>query len=342
MGIFSKFIDSYEIKDGVCTVALNKRGKLDRERVKKIFDIQEVKECKEIVVKIGDKVRYIGERAFEKCTSLKTIEIPATVTKIGRLAFYNCISLSRIEVEKQNTAYRSINGDLYSKDGTILLQYAVGKDEKSFTVPKCVTNIGGNAFSSNTSLNRITIPDSVTSINYYAFNGCENLVSIDVDENNEEYQSVDGVLYTKDGKYLVRYPEGKNEATFVVPEGIEKICSCAFHFCKNLESIGIPEGATEIFDWVFFRCTNLTSITLPESLWKVGSGTFECCTALESIVLPAYIKTMGEDVFAGCTNLKIYSKDVFEPDEWVDWNPEKCPVVWSYEPKEHVGKRTND
>ena len=114
------------------------------------------------------------------CYSLKTITIGDSVTSIGEWAFEECISLTSITVDENNEHYKSIDGNLYSKDGTTLIQYAIGKEATSFKIPDTVTSIGFTAFEACTSLASVIIPDSVISIGDRAFAYCTSLASVTI------------------------------------------------------------------------------------------------------------------------------------------------------------------
>ena len=95
------------------------------------------------------------------------------ITSIGNEAFYRCNNLTSIVVEEEGNAnYKSTNGILYSKDGTTLIQYPIGKKDTSFTIPDSVTTIGDYAFYNCESLTSVVIPDSVTTIGSFAFFDC--------------------------------------------------------------------------------------------------------------------------------------------------------------------------
>ena len=126
----------------------------------------------------GYPVTLIGNGAFQDCTSLTSITIPSSVTSIGSYAFSGCTSLESIIVDENNTAYKLIDGVLYSKDGTTLVCYPAGKKDTSFTIPSSVTSIGRDAFYGCTSLTSVTIPESVTSIGSFAFYNCTSLESV--------------------------------------------------------------------------------------------------------------------------------------------------------------------
>ena len=126
----------------------------------------------------GTQVTSIGEAAFSNCNNLASIIIPDSVTSIGTSVFYGCSSLTNIVVNSENKKFMSINGNVYSKDGTNLIQYAVGKTNTSFLIPDEVTIIGNFAFEDCNNLTSIIIPNSVTSIGWSAFESCDSLTSI--------------------------------------------------------------------------------------------------------------------------------------------------------------------
>ena len=139
---------------------------------------------------IPDSVTTIEYRAFEYCDNLTSVIIPDSVTTIERYAFYSCDSLTSIEVAEDNTAYKDIDGNLYSKDGTTLIQYAIGKTATSFTIPDSVTTIGSSAFLDCDNLTNIVIPDSVTAIGSYAFYYCTSLQDIQFTGTVEEWNAI--------------------------------------------------------------------------------------------------------------------------------------------------------
>ena len=136
-------------------------------------------DCKSLAsVVIPDSVTSIGGSAFRCCTKLTSIEIPNSVTSIGDWAFSDCTSLTNIEVNENNGFYKSIDGNLYTKDSKILIQYALGKNNTNFKIPNSVTSIGNCAFWCCKNLTSIEIPKSVTSIGRYAFAYCGSLTSV--------------------------------------------------------------------------------------------------------------------------------------------------------------------
>ena len=138
-------------------------------------------------VTIGNSVTTLGERAFYSCTGLTSITIPASVTSISPGTFSCCSALEAFQVEEGNTKYSSIDGVLFDRAGTTLIQYPAGKSQDSYVIPNGVTSIGIIAFSNDNAnssttntvkLTKVTIPGSITSIGTNAFTGCKLLTTI--------------------------------------------------------------------------------------------------------------------------------------------------------------------
>ena len=211
--------------------------------------------------KILDGVTEICTSAFNGCSSLTSITIPDSVTEIGVSAFSGCSSLTGI------------------------------------TIPDSVTRIDMSTFRGCSSFTSITIPDNVTYIDIWAFNGCTGLTAIDVKAGNNNYTSVNGVLFNKDKTELICYPAGKTDKSYNIPSCVTNVGGWAFDGCTSLTSITIPDSVTEI-DWSAFEgCTSFTSITIPDSVTEIGWSAFEGCTSLKSITIPSSVTSIGKNAF---------------------------------------------
>lgn len=237
---------------------------------------------------IPDSVMKIGLGAFMSNTSLKYISLSSSIEEINQSMFAYCTALSQIEIPN---GVRTIGYGAFQ-----------GCDSLSnVTIRNKVVNIYSSAFSNCKNLTEISIPASVKTIANYAFGNCENLLTIKVEEGNTNYKSVDGNLYSKDGKKLIQYAIGKKETTFTVPNGVEVVGDSAFSSAKLLEIV-LPEGLLTLESGAF-SYSSLETIVLPSSLITIKSWAFSN-TNLTSIVIPKNVTTLENQAFSYCKKLK--------------------------------------
>lgn len=204
-------------------------------------------------VELGANVVAIESGAFMNCSGLKVMSITAPVNTISFGAFAGCTRLTRIAVSDLNTCFTNDNGDgiLYeinSDDEYVLVAYPAGRSDETVTVSTFVGEIRSYAFDGASRLKVINIErdNAFGTIGTYAFNGCSALEAVNV--NNDAYVSVDGVLYTADGKTLVLYPQNKAGDTFTVPDTVTKIARRAFRGNNNLVEIVIGANVSTLGD----------------------------------------------------------------------------------------------
>ena len=150
------------------------------------------------------------------------------------------------------------------------------------------------------------------------FRSCENLTSITADPENEYYQSIDGNLYSKDGKTLIQYAIGKEATSFTIPDSVTTIGEDAFNDCDGLTSVSIGDSVTTIGDFAFVDCDGLTSVTIPDSVTTIGEDAFYECSNLTSVSIGNSVTTIGEYAFYDCDDL---TSVTFANTEgwWVSW-----------------------
>jgi hypothetical protein len=273
---------------------------------------------------IPGSVSNIGVAAFEQCYSLASVTIPGSVIHIGDDAFNDCTSLTAITVDATNSFYSSVEGVLFDKNQSTLIEYPGGL-AGGYTIPDSVSKIGVAAFDQCHRLTSVTIPGSVTGIGDDAFNDCTTLTAMTVDATNSFYSSVDGVLFDKNQTTLIEYPGGL-AGNYTIPGSVTRIGEDAFQNCNGLTSITIPGsvsnigagafgscyslanltitmGVTSIESNAFEQCYSLASVTIPGSVTNIGDGAFNYCLSLTSVTIPDSVASIGEEAFEYCSSL---------------------------------------
>lgn len=216
-------------------------------------------------INLPDSITSIGESAFAQCTGIKEIHIPASLTEIKNYSFMGCMSIKSIEIPEGVTSIgMSAFDSCVSLANVKFPQSLKNIGSTAFTMcsalaeinlPDSVTHIGDYAFSDCTSVERVSISQYVEKIGAGPFYGCEKLVSIDVDENNPNYKSIDGNLYSKDEKTFIQYAMGKENVPFYIPDTVTIIGDSAFRGCRSLKNVIIPASVENVQAFAFFACS---------------------------------------------------------------------------------------
>lgn len=179
-----------------------------------------------------------------------------------------------------------------------------------------VKQIGSYAFGKNTTLTSVSIPETVTELEYSAFTGCTSLTAVTIPSgltsagslSNGAFSGCSALTTVQFGSGLASIPEalfeGTGLKTVTLPESVTSIGSWAFANCAKLEQVSFPANLTSIGLSAFENCTALTAVTLPKRLTELGSAVFENCSALKSVWIPKSLTDNGlGDGFKGCTAL---------------------------------------
>ncbi len=151
---------------------------------------------------------------------------------------------------------------------------------KSIILPATITSIEGQVFWSSKYLTSINIPSSVTNIDNHSFSEC--LALINVDSNNQNYSSIDGVLFNKNQTTILHYPNSRM-GNYTIPSSVTSIGFLAFYKCSGLTSVTIPSSVTTIDFFAFAKCSGITNIFIPSSVTSIGIEAFDGCSALINV-----------------------------------------------------------
>jgi hypothetical protein len=273
-------------------------------------------------ITIGKNVTSLGNLAFDGCINLTSVTIPNSVASIGFEALADCISLTAITVGALNSVYSSVDGVVFNKSQTTLVQCPGGK-AGSYTISNSVTTIRDGAFSGCRGLTNVTIPDSVTSIGNDAFIGATRLASVTI-----------GNSVTNIGLEAFRYCSLTN---VTIPDSVTSIGVSAFMYCPYLTSVTIGKSVSSIGGFAFYG-SGLTSVTIPDRVTSIGNNAFAWCDSLTNVAIPGSVTNIGQQAFSDCFiltgvyfhgNAPIADSSVFSVDN-------SYPPVYSTDPNATV------
>ncbi len=298
------------------------------------------KDCNSLMkVTIGSGVKSIEYGAFDGCGSLKDITIPIGVTSIDGSVFFGCVGLTEITIPNSVESIRyNVFGDcsslssivvsegngVYHSDGNCLIDTknkTIIAGCKNSVIPDdgSVTSIEAWAFRGCNGLTSINLPDSVESIGEYAFKNCSNLIDINLSSNLKSIGNC-------------AFEDCENLKNINLPNGIISIGICAFGGCNNLLSVMIPDSIVSIDSYVFSNCDKLvynekgnlkylgnsgnpylclmdttskliTNATIDDKCKVIAGDVFYNCSSLRSVTIGSGVKSIGYGAFYGCSSL---------------------------------------
>ena len=237
---------------------------------------------------IPNSVLTIQQEAFFFCENLASVTIPNQLTVIEKMVFSHCTALTSVNIPNSVT----VLGDAcFSYSGltsvtipesvtTINLQvFDMCKELVTVSIPNSVTKIGDNVFYGDTKLKTITIPDSATEIGENIFGGCTSLTK---------------PMYN--AHVFIYMPRSYNAYNYSIQDGINRIASYAFNYCKNVSVVNIPNSVTIIGERAF-SVSDVTTVNMSENLVTIGLEAFSNCSYLNSITIPNTVTSIGGGAF---------------------------------------------
>lgn len=212
-------------------------------------------------------VTSIGIYAFWYCTSLRSVEIPSSLTKIEESAFYGSKNLDKAEFASIGHLCSIDFSDFSSNPLSYANHlYIDGEEIFDVVIPDNVTKLS-STFSGCSYLTSVVMPSGLSNIGDYSFYECSSLTSIEI------------------------------------PGSVNSIGDAAFRECSSLASIDIPSSVTSIGKYAFYGCSSLIEEKIPNGVISIGLGAFQDCSKLASIEIPYSVNSIGSDAFAGCSSL---------------------------------------
>ncbi len=164
-----------------------------------------------------------------------------------------------------------------------------------------VTEIGAYAFSQESYIESVTIPDTITFIGDEAFDACDSLEKVQISDLAAWCNTTfDDTCIFKYGANL--YLNGEKITDLVIPDGVTSINKEAFEYCSGLTSVTIPDSVTTLGKYAFYNCDNLSSVTIGNSVATIGNSAFSGC-GLTSITIPDSVTAIEDSTFYSCSNL---------------------------------------
>lgn len=281
----------------------------------------------------GMPVTSILDSAFSNCSLLNSIYIPDCVTSIGDNAFSNCTRLTDIYFDGLQSKWESVNkginwdyqmtAQVHYRTQSIGLSYSLSDDEQSYIVrgvgtskdldiviPSMynglpVTEISRYAFQS-TSIQSITLPNTITTIGVGAFSFCSELNNVYINDLsswcNIDFETASSNPLSRNARLIVN---GEEVTSLIIPDGVHIIKPFAFASNSRITSVILPNSITSIGRCAFEYCDSLESVALPNSITNIGESAFKSCLSLDDITLPDSIEVLGHIAFKDCPVVEI-------------------------------------
>ena len=261
-------------------------------------------------ITLPKKLDCILEYTFAGCVSLTSLYIPASVSEIGRDAFDGCSGITSFHVDEANQNYSSEGTVLFNKDKTRLI-YALGQIEGDYKVPATVRDINEWAFRDQSRVLSVSLPEGLTQVQMYLFDGCTSLQSVSLPKSLKsiEYAAFKGC---------------SSLASLSIPAATENIAEGAFEGCTGVTSFHVDEAnpnysseGTVLFNKnknkIIYALGHIEDYKVPASVDTIGASSFQDQSDLIYLTLPEGLKIIKEAAFTNSDKLKYVYAYMPEP-----------------------------
>lgn len=239
---------------------------------------------------IPNSVTTLAEQSFSNVTELTQLTLGTQVSAMGSTTLYGMRNLTNFVVPAENSYFSSLDGVLFNKPKTTLIQFPLNSEITTYVVPNSVIVIKNDSFHDAERISSISIPNSVTIIEESAFYGASSLTSITI-----------GNGVTSIGNFALAYLDTLPSVVF--PNSVTSLGTGVMQGCESLVSVTLPSGLTFIPEQAFTYAYSLASITIPASVNSIGQSAFYQARSLTTVTFPAGLTSIGQWAFESARNL---------------------------------------
>ena len=300
-------------------------------------------------LELPDGLKEIGSDAFSQCRQLKSIFIPATVSKMGSdsgmAEFWLCYNLETIIVNENNKFYTAVDNVLFNREMTKIIRYPAAKPDVAYEIPNTVTTINQNCFEACSNLMAVNIPASVNEMGYGVFQQCDNLITVTISDGvtvigedafrsckrlahihipasvrqiGREDRSPENAFFWSDA--LMEITVDENNPYFMSDGGIlyskDKSIIAAYPPALTASEFTVPYGVTKISSCCFTGTENLKSIHFPETVVAYDNAAINISNStLQSLTVMA---TAPVAIEKNAFSTAVYSATLYVPSGTVE------------------------